>query len=184
MRTFSFPSIRDPAPSPNWLRNGGDVPCCLMASAPEIVQDAFRRGLGRACRGGPAVQGRIAPLSPSFFQGLQLSFAALAIIILLHAGVRPNVPLESQKRRGPDLDQSRVSELDRGFRSHRGSWPYASPLPASTVQQDRAGYLRVPNRQAHCSRVRRRAALVPIDVGPVEGSLSPRARLQCPEAFR
>lgn len=88
--------IRDPAPGPNWLRNGGEATLSSYGVPFEIVQDASRlgrEGLTEAAR-------QFRALLPSshlrFFEGLQLS-CRFGDYYFAHAGVRPNVPLDSQK---------------------------------------------------------------------------------------
>lgn len=86
---------RDLAPNLNWLRNGGDVALLSYGVDPETVQNAMRGsydGLAEAAR---QFRAALPPSHLRFFQELQL-FHPIGDYYFVHAGVRPNVPLDSQ----------------------------------------------------------------------------------------
>jgi serine/threonine protein phosphatase 1 len=87
--------IRDPDPSVNWLRNGGDEALLSYGVDVETVRQAFLAGPPGLAEAARRFGAALPESHLRFYKGLELS-RRLGDYLFVHAGVRPGTPLEAQ----------------------------------------------------------------------------------------
>jgi serine/threonine protein phosphatase 1 len=87
--------IRDPYPSLNWLRNGGDAALLSYGVDAEIVREAIWGGPEGLALAAQRLREAIPESHLQFYENLKLS-CRFGDYFFAHAGVRPDTPLESQ----------------------------------------------------------------------------------------
>ncbi len=87
--------IRDPNPSLNWLRNGGDAALVSYGVEDGIIQRAFWGGRDGLAVAAQEFRAALPASHLAFYESLKLS-CRFGDYFFAHAGVRPGTPLDEQ----------------------------------------------------------------------------------------